>query len=470
MFKLCWTILIITVFSLVGCGGGGGGGGSTSTVLRLKLVDAITDTAISGASVTLTPTAGAVVNGVTDTSGQYNASDYTPGESAISITDPKNIYQPFQTQIDMPEGLSSYSVTLRLIPTSSPIPDTITLAPKNPTFNIGDKQQFTATITPNSGLKPSWTIFGSIGTLTSNGLFTATTLGTGTVTVQIGSLYASTLVTVKESGVTPKTGNVSGTIIDGSSPLYGANISLGSSSTTSDSNGNYSFTNVSPGVHAISASKTGYGNASGNVTCVAGITSTLNIAIMPDANTVRLGKDRTITNFNYHDWGVGNISALLRAPNGGSAQSGDDTASVSESGGPGFAQEASARLGVDITWDLNGKTWAQASSTPCSVTIIFDYSIQANYTDNEGYANSGIKVETFDSASQWYDRIGDKTADKGTHTKAAASKTYQTTLSAIGNRISMLAQCNVQTKSTAPAEAISTSQAQLTIKSISINF
>jgi hypothetical protein len=465
-----WVLIVSFILSLIGCGGGGGGGGSTSTMIVVKVIDAKTDAVISGANITLTPTTGTAVTGKTDALGQFTNNDYPAGTSTVSVVDPKNAYKSFSMQINMPEGLSSYTVTLRLIPTGSTVPDTITLSPENPKLHVGDKQQFTATISPNNGLKPSWTFFGEVGTITANGLFTATALGTGTVIVQIGDIYATTLVTVEESGVTPTTGNVTGIVSDGSSALPGVTITLGSKSTTSNSIGYYSFTGVTPGSHAISASKTGYATATGNVTVTAGSTSTLNITVNPSADTVRLGKNRTITNFNYHDWGFENLVAPVRAPAGGSAQSSDDTATVSESRGPGSAQKANARVGADITWDLNGKTWAQASSTSCTVTFVFDYTMQAGYTDNTGYANARLKFENFDGTGSWYDRIGADAGEKGTRTRSSVSKTYQTTLAAIGNRISVLAQCDVQVLSTAPSATVNTSQSQVTLKSISITF
>jgi large repetitive protein len=61
--------------------------------------------------------------------------------------------------------------------------------------------------------------------------------------------------------------------------LSAATVSYSGGSTTSDTNGNYAFTSVTPGTYNVIASHTGYFNVTKSVTVSPGATATLNFAL-----------------------------------------------------------------------------------------------------------------------------------------------------------------------------------------------
>jgi len=106
-------------------------------------------------------------------------------------------------------GHSSHAVALEatyLIGTlaAAPAPITVSISPANATVKIGATEQFTATVT-GSTTGTAWTLNpATLGTLSANGLFTATTAGQGTVTAasqQDPTKSASAVITV--SSATP---------------------------------------------------------------------------------------------------------------------------------------------------------------------------------------------------------------------------------------------------------------------------
>ncbi len=85
------------------------------------------------------------------------------------------------------------------------------------------------------------------------------------------------------------TGTISGTVTDSStgSPIAGASVSTQPATTTAttDSQGNYSISNVTPGSYTVTASASGYFPGSASVTVTAGQTSTCNVALQPVPTT-----------------------------------------------------------------------------------------------------------------------------------------------------------------------------------------
>ena len=84
--------------------------------------------------------------------------------------------------------------------------------------------------------------------------------------------------------VTAATGGISGNV---KSSTTGANISgatvsiTGGGSTTTDGNGNYSFTDLSPGTYTLTASKSGYNPSTATPSVTAGYTTTQNFTLVP---------------------------------------------------------------------------------------------------------------------------------------------------------------------------------------------
>jgi len=80
----------------------------------------------------------------------------------------------------------------------------------------------------------------------------------------------------------PATGSIAGKVTDAGdgSPIAGATVSCNGVSVTSNSNGEFVITNLSQGAYTVSASASGYADASQTVEVVAGQTSVANFALV----------------------------------------------------------------------------------------------------------------------------------------------------------------------------------------------
>jgi hypothetical protein len=87
----------------------------------------------------------------------------------------------------------------------------------------------------------------------------------------------------------PTTGTLQGTVTNASTSavISGATVTIaGGASTTTNSNGFYQFTNVTPGTYSVTASATGYNASTANgVSVTAGNTTTQNFALTPTGPT-----------------------------------------------------------------------------------------------------------------------------------------------------------------------------------------
>jgi len=85
-------------------------------------------------------------------------------------------------------------------------------------------------------------------------------------------------------------GTVSGTVtqVGGSTPIVGATVTLGSTSVITDSNGQYSFSNVPTGSYSVTASYPGYQSGSQVVTVSTGSTTTANFSLTVNNYTLRV--------------------------------------------------------------------------------------------------------------------------------------------------------------------------------------
>jgi PGF-pre-PGF domain-containing protein len=87
-----------------------------------------------------------------------------------------------------------------------PVLASITVAPASITLDVGDVQQFSATAydqtgTEMTGVRVAWTSSdGTVGTIDANGLFTARSPGSATITAANGTVTGTARVTVQESG------------------------------------------------------------------------------------------------------------------------------------------------------------------------------------------------------------------------------------------------------------------------------
>lgn len=131
-------------------------------------------------------------------------------------------------------------------------------------------------------------------TTDSNGYYRITNVPDGTYTVTAsasGYHSASQQVTVSGGSIATanfaltkiQNGAISGKVIDAAtgSPITGATVTDGVRTATTDSNGNYTISDVPPGTYTVTASAAGYQSASQTVTVQEGQTSTANFALSP---------------------------------------------------------------------------------------------------------------------------------------------------------------------------------------------
>ena len=150
----------------------------------------------TGQQQTFTATAANSTMGVTwsatsvgkiDQTGQYTA--VTPGTGTVTAT-------------SVEDPTKSASATVTVTSTGGGGGIGVTVNPASMTVSVGGKQQFTANVT-GSTAGVTWTATGSVGTVDSNGLFTATKVGQGVVkatSVDDPTKSASAAVTVTNSG------------------------------------------------------------------------------------------------------------------------------------------------------------------------------------------------------------------------------------------------------------------------------
>ncbi|HXJ89042.1 MAG TPA: malectin domain-containing carbohydrate-binding protein [Candidatus Binatia bacterium] len=146
---------------------------------------------------------------------------------------------------------------------------------------------------------------GNIGIVRS----TTATVTNGTLTIAFQA-PTSQFPTISAIEIVPGSslaqyGSVSGTVEDATTsvPIAGATVSLGSLSAVTNSSGSYSFTNVQPGTYTLTASDSGYQNASQSVTVTAGSILTDNFSLVASNFALRVNSGGpAITDTNSHVW------------------------------------------------------------------------------------------------------------------------------------------------------------------------
>ncbi|MFC1768023.1 Ig-like domain-containing protein [Candidatus Margulisiibacteriota bacterium] len=124
------------------------------------------------------------------------------------------------------------------------VPDTISsisIAPTSSNLVVGATQQFTASGTDSQGypvsFTPAWSVSNpTVGSITSGGLFTASTIGTTSAIVSADDMTASALVTISTGGLYSITVTPSPVTMSTSEPqafiAYGYNLYGGAVSIT----------------------------------------------------------------------------------------------------------------------------------------------------------------------------------------------------------------------------------------------
>jgi hypothetical protein len=125
--------------------------------------------------------------GKIDPTGQYSA--VTPGTGTVTATSVEDPTKSATAQVTVTSGGGSGGVA-------------VTVTPASMIVSVGGKQQFTANVT-GSTAGVTWTATGAVGTVDSNGMFTATKVGQGVVKATSAddpTKSASAAVTVTNSG------------------------------------------------------------------------------------------------------------------------------------------------------------------------------------------------------------------------------------------------------------------------------
>jgi uncharacterized protein YjdB len=157
-------------------------------------------------------------------------------------------------------GTATATVTL-----PPPVLTTITVSPATASVVAGSTQTFTADTRDQYGNPFPTTVTWSssntaVGTIDSNGLFTAIAAGTTTITASSGSVSGTATATVRLPTVTfVVTNSVT------NSPVTGASVLMDGVKIITDATGKAVFTNIAPGDHSYAVSKTGYRRATGSV-------------------------------------------------------------------------------------------------------------------------------------------------------------------------------------------------------------
>ena len=180
---------------------------------------------------------------------------------------------------------------------------------------------------------------------------------------------------------------------------------------------------------------------------------------------IKIGENKTFTEFNYH------FSEFLPDPNNvlpwppvREKYSDNNMARVSVTASPNQAGTEHAKIGVNYSWDPDGKSWDQVKDIPVRVTLAYSYEIQAHYMDGYGSANANFAHSLMNSPIH----IGFETGDQGTLADIV-QETFTTTPEQLGECIRFRVDCGAHTVGDSPYEAHS-SQAQVVIDYIKIEF
>ncbi len=196
-------VAVLLTALLVGCGGGTGPEPTgppppTGTAQIQGEVQGADnpDVKIGYAEVSAQP---AAVTTSTDTQGCFTLRNLPAGNTALHINPLHHPdYQPQTLLVPAAAGQTTM-VMINVLPSGTATPAQITLAPSNPSVEVGGGIDFGSvmtTATDQLQVNPSWLLTGGIGTITAAGYFQALVSGTGTLTAVVGDVSTSTIITV----------------------------------------------------------------------------------------------------------------------------------------------------------------------------------------------------------------------------------------------------------------------------------
>jgi len=238
------------------------------------VTDGSTAQPLSSASVTLA----AGPTGTTNSAGQYTLTGVAEGTYTVSVT--ATGYATTSLSITVGPG-TTITQNFALQPNPGTITGAVTDASTNQAV---------------SGATVSYS--GGSATTSAAGMYTLNNVPEGSYTVTVSATgYASQSpnVSVGPGGTTsqnvalqPNPGSITGTITDASSkqPIQGATAADGTSTTTTNAAGQYSFSSLAEGGYTITISATNYGGQSQPVQVGPGAAVTQNFALQPNPGTL----------------------------------------------------------------------------------------------------------------------------------------------------------------------------------------
>jgi len=197
-------LIIVAVVINVGCGGGEGEGAAPPPPLGTAT---LTGTVVAADNIQLT-FANAVITvvgtgrqGVSGADGSFTMQNLPVGTWQVEVQTPDSEeYGTATAQVTLDPNQVT-RVNFAVLPLDTTTPQQILLDPTSTTVDLNGRVIYrTQLVGPNNepldGLKPTWVVSGGIGTVTPDGVFTAQTVGNGTVTAFAGAAQRTATVQV----------------------------------------------------------------------------------------------------------------------------------------------------------------------------------------------------------------------------------------------------------------------------------
>ncbi len=275
-------VALLAVGFVTGCGDSGDDGGGTDTGNVTGTVIDNNGTAVSGATCTVTTTdLKAVYTDTTDADGLFLITGITTGTWPLTIS--KTGYQTISVNVTVGSGST----------TEVPADETVI----TPSSGVGVVTGTVSDATSAVVIEGAAVAIGTFSTTSSaTGAYTLSGVTAGAQTITASKTgyesYTSTVTVVADTTVTkniamtssapePGKGHVTGKVIDeNSNALSGVTVTSGTTTATTDSNGEYTLMNLDPGAVTVSYAKTGYDSTTQSVTVVADQTVTANTVTM----------------------------------------------------------------------------------------------------------------------------------------------------------------------------------------------
>jgi len=325
--------------------------GANTTPGRLsgRVTNSATGAGLAGAAVSFS--GGSTT---TDSTGAYNFANVTPGTYNVTAS-----LTGFTSQTSGVTVTSGAASTLNFQLSAAPPPGTLNGQVTNAATGAaiaGATVSFSggSTTTDNNGAYSFANV--TPGTYNVTASQTGFSSQTGCVTVSSGA--TSTLNIQLSAALTP--GSITGRVtnISTGGAVSGATVSFSGGSTTSDSSGNYTFSNVTPGTYNVTATHTGYFAVTKSATVTSGATLTLNFAMATGgkiAGTVTNASGSAVAGAAVSITG-GSISTTVNTTtnstggyNSNWMPVGTYTVTVTASGHPAQSKSATANTGATTT-------------------------------------------------------------------------------------------------------------------------